>query len=444
MILRTFISFLFIGLAVANADVRSNLTVRDVQVGFIQNKTKIVFELSKSMPLTVTEDVDNNTLTVGGPEDTFWQIPESRTTSYGGFQKYVIKKNSEGWRQCVVSLAPNTRVVGKALVKKPKGSRFTIDLLTEAPAPPPPPPVEPEMPAEVPQPMVEPQPPVVQITQQINTELHRNKVKQIKVVPKEEGTTWLVIRSEKEEYFDFQSISSDQLLLVYLPKTNWPVMPTRDLGDYNIATYRLDETNPNYSILQIKTTNNCSAVDQFMSPNSDGTNNFVLVLANRPATSIETQRLIEKKLEAQAKRLDQSKYSVEAVVSQPIITSSASSETPAAEVVAEIEDQGGPVNPFLKIPETTQLPPPLPTDKVMSEIQSQGSPENPFEEPTPAPEPSVVPTEETGNAPLFDEALPQGEEDAMDAPIAPEWVSKAKDLIAKNEAKKAAEQADNS
>jgi hypothetical protein len=422
---------------------RSNLTVQDVQVGFVENKTKIEFELSKPMPLTVKEDADNNQIVVGGPEDTFWQIPGARVSTYGGFTQYRIKKNKEGWRQCIISLKPNTRVVGKNLVKKSKSNRFIIELITEE-LPPPPAPEPQEVPPLEEAPAVIPEPSsqtLVQIKQEINTALHANKIKQIKVIPKEGGTTWLVIRSEKEEYFDFQSIPSDQLLLVYLPKTNWPPMPNRDLGDYNIASYRLDETNPNFSILHIKTTKECSAIDQFTSPNSDGTNNFVLVLADRAATPIEMQRLIEKKMEAQARYLDQSKYSVEAVVGTPQVTeSTVMPQEPTAEVISDIENQAGAEDPFqtapssgLKIPDMPEMPTPTSTADVISQIENQEGAVDPFRDVPPPAEPGPV-SEESSSGPLFDDVPPPMDEKSEEP--APEWVSKAKELIENNETMK--------
>ncbi len=448
MKLRIFISCLLLCFPGLPLHARSNLTVQDIQVGFVENKTKIEFELSKPMPLTVKENSTINQIIIGGPEDTFWQIPGSRVSAYGGFKKYTIKKNKEGWRQCVISLQPNTRVVGKNLIKKSKSTRFVIDLITENPTPPPAPEPEEAAPLEEPRIIVpEPAPqPLVQIKQEINTAIHANKIKQIKVIPKEGGTTWLVIRSEKEEYFDFQSIPSDQLLLVYLPKTNWPPMPNRDLGDYNIASYRLDETNPNFSILHIKTTKECSAVDQFMSPNADGTNNFVLVLADRAATPIETQRLIEKKMEAQARFLDRSKYSVEAVVGKPQITESTMApQEPSEEVVSDIENQAGSADPFatgsssgLRIPNMPEMPSPTATSEVVSQIENQGGAPDPFQDlpspPTEA-EPEVA---EQSSGPLFDDPPPPADVSSEDS--APEWVSKAKELIEKNEALKSADE----
>lgn len=438
MNLRILISCLLLCFMDSRVHARSNLTVQDIQVGFVQNKTKIEFELSKPMPLTVKEDAENNQIIVGGPEDTFWQIPGSRVSAYGGFTQYKIKKNNEGWRQCVISLKPNTRVVGKSLVKKSKSSRFIIDLITEEP---PPVPEPQEAPAREEPPIViqEPAPqPLVQIKQEINTAVHANKIKQIKVIPKESGTTWLVIKAEKEEYFDFQSIPSDQLLLVYLPKTNWPPMPNRDLGDYNIASYRLDETNPNFSILHIKTTKECSVIDQFMSPNSDGTNSCVLVLADRAATPIEMQRLIEKKMEAQARYLDRSKYSVEAVVGTPQVTESTlMPQEPAEEVVSDIENQAGSPDPFqlapssgLKIPDMPEMPAPMPTDEVISQIENQGGSPDPFQDVPPPVEPEPV-SEESSSGPLFDDTPPPMTEKLEED--APEWVGKAKELIEKSE-----------
>jgi hypothetical protein len=446
MKLGIFISCLLLCFPSLHVHARSNLTIQDIQVGFVENKTKIEFDLSKPMPLTVKEDNENNQIIVGGPEDTFWQIPGSRISTYGGFKQYKIKKNKEGWRQCIISLQPNTRVVGKNLVKKSKTNLFVIDLVTEEPAPPPAPEPQEDPPMAMEEaPVIVPEPapqPLVQIKQEINTAVHTNKIKQIKVIPKEGGATWLVIRSEKEEYFDFQSIPSDQLLLVYLPKTNWPPMPNRDLGDYNIASYRLDETNPNFSILHIKTTKECSAIDQFMSPNADGTNNFVLVLADRAATPIETQRLIEKKMEAQTRFLDRSKYSVEAVVGKPQITESrVTPQEPAEEVVSDIENQAGPGDPFeaapssgLKIPEMPDMPAPMAPAEVVSQIENQGGPEDPFQDP-PSPSAEAEPTpEDKISGPLFDDLPPPQDEPSGEPP--PEWVGKAKELIEKNETKK--------
>jgi hypothetical protein len=220
-------------------------------------------------------------------------------------------------------------------------------------------------------------------------------------------------------------------------------MPNRDLGDYNIASYRLDETNPNFSILHIKTTKECSAIDQFMSPNADGTNNFVLVLADREATPIETQRLIEKKMEAQARFLDRSKYSVEAVVGKPQITESTiTPQEPPEEVVSDIENQAGPEDPFatasssgLKIPDMPEMPAPMAAPEVISQIENQEGPADPFQDlPTPPAEAEPTP-EDNAPGPLFDDLPPP---DVPSEENAPEWVSKAKKLIENNETMKPA------
>ena len=73
---------------------RSNLVVKDIRVGFENNKTRIVFELSKPVSLFVQEDNKQDKLVVFAPEDTFWKIPNSRKLSQGAFQKYVLNSFS--------------------------------------------------------------------------------------------------------------------------------------------------------------------------------------------------------------------------------------------------------------------------------------------------------------------------------------------------------------
>lgn len=285
-------TFLFFILGVSTCFPRSNLTIRDIQVGAELNKTRISFLLSRPASLYV-EPSEEDSVWVKTPEDTFWKIPVQQEVGRGALMSYKLEK-VKGQRMCRLQLGPYTRVVGSFL----RGNTYILDLITEEPPiPEPQPEIEEEIEEEqVPEPAL---PPTVNIQQTF--ELPQNEINSLTITPKEDGTTWIIINSDKEEFFDSQIIPSTHKLYLYLPKINWPSLQTEILTSGNVVSYTVDESNPTASAVIMDLKQTTDLVDLLSSPNLDGTYDFILVLADRQATEIETKNLAEKRVELKSK-----------------------------------------------------------------------------------------------------------------------------------------------
>ena len=272
---------------------RSNLTIKDIQVGVEVNKTRISFLLSRPASLYV-ETGEDGAIWIRTPEDTFWKVPEQQEVGQGGLMGYKLRK-IKGQKACLLQVMPYTRVVGHFL----RGNNYALDLLTEEP-PLPEPEAEPELEEEAVEEAPEPVLPAP-VTIQQTLELPKNEINALTITPKEDGTTWIVVNSDKEEFFDSQIAPSGRKLYLYLPKINWPSLQTEVLTSGNVMSYTVDESNPGASAVVMDLQENTGLVDLLSTPNLDGTYDFVLILANRQATDLEIKNLAEKRIELKGK-----------------------------------------------------------------------------------------------------------------------------------------------
>lgn len=267
---------------------RDNLVVKDIRVGSQGDHTRLALILSQSSKLYIKHDAEHQLLKIEAPEDTLWRIPAHSQQSSGLFEKYTLLTNNDGIGVCLVSLRPHTLISDKGLKKTSHGYEYFIDVVEKAPAPPPPPP-----PATV---TIQP---VIEIKQTIDTETTKNMIQKVDVVRRNPTTTWLVIRSTQKAFFDFQNIAKEGSLLVYLPKTDWSQIKLVNQAKSMITNVVVDDDNPKQSTIMLMSSGVKDVIDQFISPNQDGSFDCVLVIASRMASPIETHRLLQKKVEAQ-------------------------------------------------------------------------------------------------------------------------------------------------
>ncbi|HCI48738.1 MAG: hypothetical protein A2977_01915 [Alphaproteobacteria bacterium RIFCSPLOWO2_01_FULL_45_8] len=281
-------SFLFFLLWASVCVPRANLTVKDIQVGTEIKKTRIVFVLSHPISLYV-ESSEDGSLLVKAPEDTFWKIPEQKQAKQGALIQYDLMGFGSR-RACHLILEPYTRLVGSFL----RGKTYILDLITDDPPLPEPEPEEQEseLNALPPEP---PQPTTVNIQQTL--ELPKNEINALIITPKEDGTTWILINSDKQDFFESQIVPETRKLYLYLPKINWPSMQTEVIDSGSVQSYAVDESVPGSSTIMMDLKENTDTIDLVSTPNLDGTYDFVLILANRKATDAETKKLAEKRVE---------------------------------------------------------------------------------------------------------------------------------------------------
>ncbi|MDC0349080.1 hypothetical protein OAN21_01590 [Alphaproteobacteria bacterium] len=277
--------------------------IQDIRVGTEIKKTRVEFVLSHPVPLYVRNQGEAITL-VEAPEDTFWKIPNQKRVNRGAISKYELI-DFEGRRSCRIMLEPYTSVVGSFLRK----NSYILDLeIKETPPPPPPLPPEP-----APEP---PPPPSVNIKQTLETT--KNEINSLVIIPKEDGTTWVIVNSDKRDFFEYQIMPDAQKLNLYLPKINWPSLETQVLNSGSVESYSVDESNPDSSVVMMALKKSSDIIDLFSTPNLDGTYDFVLILANRKASAEETKWLAEKRM--QIKSIVSSKKEVSFKISPPDAT----------------------------------------------------------------------------------------------------------------------------
>lgn len=400
---------LLLGSGIAIASTRSNLIVSDVQIGYEDNKTRISLILSKPIPLYARLSADTNMVAVESPEDTIWNIPSTVDNPQGNFKKYELSDITEIPRTLRIYFNPITTIVGSTLQKSQKGQhQFVIDLITQEL-----PPSEPE-----PEPISQPLPPAQESLPPpmvINPVIEllpppKNAVKTIQVLDQKNGNTWIVVTSAFREYFNFEQIDQDRKIIVYVPKTNWMDVNTKDKSSDLIRTYRVQDTEPNIAAIHFDAYKTVGIIDQFMSPNSDGSNDFVLVIADRMPTEEESNILQQKKEMEKENRLKQEQQVMQSNIATAVMQKIKQGNTPLPE------------NPMLDIPpDATTFSTPMPTsDPLMSAEQlkekNEGMP--------PA-------TEILSDAdPLFDtEAVSsanQQENNTVDSQAEPAWVTQAR------------------
>ncbi len=297
--------FVYVWIAVwaAGVNARPNLVISDIQIGYEDNKTRIALILSKPVNLYARLVPDSNSVIIESPEDTIWEIPLSLEQPQGGFEKYQLNDITDTPRTLTLSCKPVTTLAGSGLQTLPSGQyQFVVDLLTEDPPPP-----EPE--PEIEEPAEPPAPPSITINNPI-VEIWPpapNSVKSIRVAEQKDSTTWFSVTSAFREYFKFDVMADENKILIYLPKTNWLEIDTRLKSSSLVRTYQVQDADPNFSVICIETYKKAWVIDQFMSPNSDGSNDFVLVIADRPPTAEEQERMKEKQSieKANARRQEQ-------------------------------------------------------------------------------------------------------------------------------------------
>lgn len=287
----------FLLIAVNTSFSRSNLSITDVQVGSELNKSRLSFQLTQPVSLYVQSD-DAGFITVRAPEDTFWKIPSRMIIKRGALIQYNLTAD-KGKKSCIVQLSPYSRVVGSFL----RGKNFIIDIITEEP-----PVIETDGDDEavemenalelMPEPLPAP-PPTVNIQQTVSVPQH--EINSLTIVPNEDGSTWIIVNSDKSEFFDSQIDIDTKKLNLYLPKINWPSIKTESLSSGHVLSYRVDESNPASSTVVFDLMDNTHLVDFISSPNLDGTYDFILVLAPRPATAAENKKLAEKRMELKSR-----------------------------------------------------------------------------------------------------------------------------------------------
>ncbi len=296
------LAVLTLGFALSVLSQSSNLMINRLQVTAEGNSTRISLSLSQPSNLYVKEDKQHRLLKIEAPEDTVWNIPSESKQALGDVEKYALFTNGEGIQVCMVSLHPRSVLESKGLKKSKKGYSYEIRLIRqepEKPVLPPPPPPAPPTPVVV--------QPLIEITQSIDPDEAKTKVKLVELSQKGPNTCWLTIRSNTRQYFDFQSIPEEKNILVYLPKTDWSKTPLKNQQVPLIPSLTIDDDSANQSQIVLTAPRVIDVVDQFISPNQDGTFDFSLVIAPRKASAIEVQRLIQKKMEF--KEQEQSKPS---------------------------------------------------------------------------------------------------------------------------------------
>jgi hypothetical protein len=269
---------------------RANLTVKDIQIGTELKKTRLVFVLSHPISLYPMVS-ENDSFLVKAPEDTFWKIPKHLQLNKGAVIDYEVKGLGEQ-RGCYLRLAPYTRLVGNFL----KGKTYILEFVTEEPPPPPLPEPLPEEIEEAPAvPEISVQAPTVNIQQTL--EVPKNEINALTIVPKEDGTTWIIVNSDKQEFFESQIVPETRKLYLYLPKINWPSVQTQVINSGSVLAYAVDESTPGASAVVMDLSGDADIIDLLSTPNLDGTCDFVLILTNRKATDLEMKRLAEKRVE---------------------------------------------------------------------------------------------------------------------------------------------------
>ena len=285
--IRTFF-FLF---SISTLSANSNLEIRDIRVGTELNKTRVEIEMSYPVSLYI-EDRGAGAFLISGPEDTFWNVPSKKMIDKGPLKSYEVIEMDWG-KGCLLQFNPYTQLKGSF----GRGDNYILDLETNIPPPPPPVP-EPEEIEEKPLDLPDPKPllPKVTLNQTVNVVM--NQINSLSVLPKEDGTTWIIINSDKAEFFEFQHLKSDYELQIYLPKINWPKMNTEVIDSGLVTSYAVDEASEKMSAVSMRLPKDKMAevVDLFSAPNLDRTNDFVIVLASRVATSDENRRIAEKRM----------------------------------------------------------------------------------------------------------------------------------------------------
>lgn len=269
----------------------SNLTITDIRVGTEIDKTRVVFEMSFPVSLHVQDRGDGQFL-VTGPEDTFWQVPEKKEVEKGPLQSYEIVQMDAG-KGCLLQFDKHTHLMGSF----GRGQSYFLDLETREPPPPPPPPKE-ELASEEPLNLPDPKPtvPVVMLKQKVDVK--PNEINSLSVLPKEDGTTWIIINADRPEFYDYQLMRNTNELHLYLPKINWPNLNTEILRSGVVTSYSVDETLAGVSsvMMQLKPAGTVDVVDVFSAPNLDGTHDFVLILDGRMASSDEVARIAARRM----------------------------------------------------------------------------------------------------------------------------------------------------
>lgn len=285
--------FFFFLLWVSVCIPRANLTVKDIQVGAELKKTRIVFVLSQPISLYPMLS-ENDSFLVKAPEDTFWKIPQQLQVNNGALIGYELKGFGKQ-RSCHLRLAPYTRLVGNFL----KGKTYVLEFVTDDPPPPPLPEPLPEEELEEKEtastPEISVQAPTVNIQQTL--EVPKNEINALTIIPKEDGTTWIIVNSDKQEFFESQIVSEARKLYLYLPKINWPSVQTQVINSGSVLAYAVDESTPGASAVVMDLVESADIIDLLSTPNLDGTYDFVLILTNRKATDLEAKRLAEKRVE---------------------------------------------------------------------------------------------------------------------------------------------------
>ncbi|MEI8321016.1 MAG: hypothetical protein WCG05_03285 [Alphaproteobacteria bacterium] len=299
---------------------KRNLVISDIQLGYEENRTRIALTLSQPINLYVRVEANSGDILIEAPEDTVWDIPFYVNEAQGNFQSYTLNSITESPRLLRLSFSPGTSVAGYSLEPTPVGQyQFLIDIVTEEPAPEPEP--EPEMPMPEPAPVqiMAPAPTIVVNPMVEIPTPPANKITAVKVVEQKDETTWVSITSTAREYFNFDSLPHEKKILIYVPKTNWVDVDTHLKSSPLVRTYRVQDTDPNFSVVSIETYRENAVIDEFMSPNSDGSNDFVLVIADRLATDEEKGRLKQKKQAETLNTLHQEKIALQAKLQSNLI-----------------------------------------------------------------------------------------------------------------------------
>lgn len=286
-----FVPLLFMAVLAPKVWANSNLTITDIRVGTEIDKTRVSFEMSYPVSLYV-EDRGDGVFLVSGPEDTYWRVPPQKKVEKGPLKSYEIVSLDRG-KGCLLRFNPHTRLMGSF----GRQNNYFLDLETKEPPPPqplPPPVVEEEEPLDLPAP--KPVAPTVTLNQEMVVK--SNEINSIAVLPKQDGATWIIINSDREEFFEFQLVDFTQEFHVYLPKINWPTLKTEVLNSGIVRSYSVDESSDKMSAIrmQLRPSQAVDVVDLFSAPNLDGTFDFVVILANRRATPNEVRRIAERRI----------------------------------------------------------------------------------------------------------------------------------------------------
>lgn len=278
-------------LVILSVSANSNLIITDIRVGTEIDKTRVVFEMSFPVSLYVQDRGDGQFL-VTGPEDTFWQVPEQKQIDKGPLKSYEIVKMDVG-KGCLLQFDKYTHLMGSF----GRGQSYFLDLETRKPPPPPPPPKE-ESPPEAPLNLPDPKPtvPIVMLNQKVDVK--PNEINSLSVLPKEDGTTWIIINADRPEFYEYQLIRSTNELHLYLPKINWPNLNTEIVKSGVVMSYSVDETLAGVSsvVMQLNPGATVDVIDLFSAPNLDGTHDFVLILDGRMASSDEVARIAARRM----------------------------------------------------------------------------------------------------------------------------------------------------